>query len=119
MSHKPDIYDSVYLSYACFVRAGAPARYRIALEMQLHTEIELQGCLLFFTQRGRATGQTLARASQTQVANRATDVGGSTAQHNPRKKLKQLNHDMQYCAQYLSNLNYVKYKHPGESVVIQ
>ena len=27
----------------------------------------------------------------------------STAQHNPRKKLKKSNHDMQYYVQYLSN----------------
>jgi hypothetical protein len=33
------------------------------------------------------------------------------------KKLKQSNHDMQYCAQYLSNK--LQFKHPGESVVIQ
>jgi len=34
-----------------------------------------------------------------------------------RKKLKQSNHDMQYCAQYLSNK--LQFQHPGESVVIQ
>jgi hypothetical protein len=33
------------------------------------------------------------------------------------KKLKQSNHDMQYCAQYLSNK--LQFKHPGESVIIQ
>ena len=33
------------------------------------------------------------------------------------KKLKQSNHDMQYCAQYLSNK--LQLKHPGQSVVTQ
>ena len=33
------------------------------------------------------------------------------------KKPKQSNHDMQYCAQYLSNK--LQFHHPGESVVIQ
>ena len=33
------------------------------------------------------------------------------------KKLKQSNHDMQYCAQYLSIK--LQFKHPGESVIIQ
>ena len=32
------------------------------------------------------------------------------------KKLKQSNHDMQYCAQYLSNK--LQFKHPGESVIM-
>jgi hypothetical protein len=84
------IHDSVCLPYDIFreSRPGAPARSRIALEMQLHTEVVLQ---LFarviivhhstWRSQWAAAGPGQPRAAGaphwTQVVSHATDVGCS------------------------------------------
>ena len=64
---------------------GAPARSRIALEMQRHTEFGLQGCLLCqcITQRVGATGQPSRRRWGKPPLQKTTQV--ATKSHRRRR----------------------------------
>ena len=65
---------------------GAPARSRIALEMQRHTEFGLQGCLLCqcITQRVGATGQPSRRRWGKPALQKTTQV--ATKSHRRRRQ---------------------------------
>jgi hypothetical protein len=65
---------------------GAPARSRIALEMQRHTEFGLQGCLLCqcITQRVGATGQPSRRRWGKPPLQKTTQV--ATKSHRRRRQ---------------------------------
>ena len=80
-------YMTVYVCHMkCCLRAGAPARSRIAHEMQRHTEFGLQGCLLCqcITQRVGATGQPSRRRWGKPPLQKTTQV--ATKSHRRRRQ---------------------------------
>ncbi len=83
---------SIYLVYTRYIRcnltSGDSVSSRVAIEMLLHTVSGLQGCLIFSTERGCATGHPLVRASPDpsgrNLQSRATDVRFSTNRRQGR-----------------------------------